>query len=122
MWRLRDAGLSYRLYSFTCGWADITSAWRLRGVPVWATAGRLDYPTEAQDRCVQASFSGGRVYLSQWYDDTRDYDLTCDSYDFTPLAMPPPNALTLSDFDGDWGSDLLARERATGALWIYPGS
>ncbi len=46
-------------------------------VPVWATAGRLDYPTEAQDRCTQPSFSGGPVLLSQWFDDKRDYDMTC---------------------------------------------
>ena len=34
-------------------------------------------PTEAHDRCTQPSFSGGPVLLSQWYDDTRAYDMTC---------------------------------------------
>jgi hypothetical protein len=78
----RDAGKSYGFYSYAAGWADITGSWRLPGVPVWATAGELDYPTEAQDRCRQASFSGGRVLLSQWYDDTRDYDRTCSGSSF----------------------------------------
>ncbi|WP_377959667.1 FG-GAP-like repeat-containing protein [Arthrobacter flavus] len=119
---LRDAGFSYGLYSYTSGWAEITGSWWLPGVPVWATAGRLDYPTEALDRCWQPSFSGGRVYLSQWYDDTRDYDLTCEPYAFTPLAIP---ASTLSrstaDFNGDWNNDILARVTATGDLRMYPG-
>ncbi|WP_241521727.1 FG-GAP-like repeat-containing protein [Arthrobacter pityocampae] len=119
---LRDSGFSYGLYSYASGWAAITGSWRLPGVPVWATAGRLDYPSEALDRCRQPSFSGGRVYLAQWYDDTRDYDLTCEPYAFTPLAMP---ASTLSrstaDFDGDWNTDLLARVTATGDLRLYRG-
>ena len=83
---LRDAGFSYGVYSYLSGWQSITGSWRLPGVPVWATAGRLDYPGEAQDRCRQASFSGGRVQMAQWYDDTRDYDLTCDPYTFTAAA------------------------------------
>ena len=173
----RPAGrrAAYGLYSFTSGWADITGSWRLPGVPVWATAGRLDYPTEATDRCVQASFSGGHVYLAQWYDDTRDYDLTCGTYGFTPLAVPAVepvqldggvqrrleqrpagaggrstgdlylypgnghgswlprvrlgggwqvmNALdTVGDINGDGAQDVVAREAATGDLWLYPGN
>ncbi|MHA7269100.1 FG-GAP repeat domain-containing protein [Arthrobacter sp. HLT1-20] len=120
---LRDAGFSYGLYSFTSGWQAITGSWHLPGVPVWATAGRLDYPTEAQDRCVQPSFSGGRVYLSQWYDDTRDYDLTCSNYAFTALPMPG-SALSGStaDFNGDWNNDVLARVAVANQLRLYPGT
>ncbi|NJC23445.1 hypothetical protein BJ994_002521 [Arthrobacter pigmenti] len=120
---LRDAGFSYGFYSYTSGWQEITGSWRVPGVPVWATAGRLDYPNEALDRCTQASFSGGRVYISQWYDDTRDYNRTCDPYAFTPLAIP---ASTLSgpsmDFNGDWNHDILARARASGDLRNYAGT
>ncbi len=120
---LRDAGFSYGVYSFASGWASITGSWRLSGVAVWATAGRLDFPSEALDLCRKASFSGGRVYLSQWYDDARDYDLTCDPYAFTPLPVP---ASTLSrataDFNGDWKNDVLARVTATGDLRMYPGT
>jgi len=74
---LGDADVSYGLYSNASGWKSITGSWQLPDVPVWATAGRLDYPTEAQDRCTQPSFSGGPVLLSQWFDDKRDYDMTC---------------------------------------------
>jgi hypothetical protein len=120
---LRDSGYSYGLYSYLSGWQDITGSWRVPGVPVWATAGRLDYPTEALDRCTQASFSGGRVYISQWYDDVRDYDLTCDPYAFTPIAVPPSSlSNSTAEFDGDWRSDVLARESLTGYLWLYPGN
>ncbi len=69
---LRDAGFSYGVYSYLSGWTAITGSWWLPGVPVWATAGRLDFPTEALDLCRSTSFSGGQVRLSQWYDDTRD--------------------------------------------------
>ena len=84
---LHDAGRSYGFYSYTNGWQEITGGWSLPGVPVWATAGRLDYPNEARDRCTQPSFSGGEVYISQWYDDTKDDDLTCGSYRFTPPPL-----------------------------------
>jgi hypothetical protein len=119
----RDAGIAYGLYSYTNGWKEITGSWRLPGVPVWATAGRLDYPDEALDRCTQASFSGGRVYISQWYDDTRDYDRTCEPYAFTALRMPP-SSLTNStgEFNGDWNNDILARVAATGELRLHRGN
>lgn len=120
---LRDAGFAYGLYSFTSGWQSITGSWLLPGVPVWATAGRLDYPTEAQDRCTQPSFSGGHVYISQWYDDTRDYDITCDPYVFTALAMPGSSLSgSTGDFNGDWNNDVLARVAATGELRLYAGN
>jgi len=119
---LREAGYPYGVYSNASGWQAITGSWWLPGVPVWATAGTLDYPTEALDRCTQASFSGGKVYLSQWWDTTRDYDRTCGTYSFTALPMP---ASTLSnstgDFNGDWRNDVLARW-STGSLRLYPGT
>ncbi|MFP5314006.1 MAG: FG-GAP-like repeat-containing protein [Actinomycetes bacterium] len=120
---LRDAGFSYGLYSYAAGWQEIVGPWRLTGVPVWATAGRLDYPTEALDRCFPPSFSAGRVYISQWYDDVRDYDRTCEPYAFTLLPIP---ASTLSgstaEFNGDWRNDILARVGPTGALRLYAGN
>lgn len=120
---LRDAGYSYGLYSYASGWQSITGSWYLPGVPVWATAGRLDYPTEAQDRCVQPSFSGGRVYLSQWYDDVRDYDITCSNYAMAVLPMPGsvlPGST--ADFNGDWNNDVLGRVASTQELRLYPGT
>ncbi|WP_457972925.1 FG-GAP-like repeat-containing protein [Arthrobacter sp. D1-17] len=120
---LREARYSYGLYSFASGWQSITGSWRLPAVPVWATAGRLDYPGEALDRCRPPSFSGGRVYISQWYDDTRDYDLTCDPYAFTPLPFPAPTLSgSTGDFSGDWNNDVLARYPARAELWMYAGT
>ena len=47
---------------------------------------------------------------AQWYDDIRDYDLTCGSYGFTPLATPPSSlSNSTADFNGDWNNDVLAR-------------
>ncbi|HEX3004727.1 MAG TPA: FG-GAP-like repeat-containing protein [Angustibacter sp.] len=123
MRRLRDAGKAYGLYSYLSGWQTITGSWRLPGVPVWATAGRLDYPAEALDACTRPSFSGGRVYLAQWYDDVRDYDLTCDPYTFTTFAVPPSSlSNSTAEFDGDWNNDVLARVSATGQLRLYGGT
>ena len=84
---LHDANLSYGLYSYTYGWTEITGGWSLPGVPVWATAGRLDDPEEARDRCTQPSFSGGEVHIAQWTDGTRDYNLTCGTYQFSPPPL-----------------------------------
>jgi hypothetical protein len=79
---LQDHGFAHGLYSYAAGWHEITGDWRLPTVPVWATAGRLDHPDEALDRCSPPSFSGGPVYIAQWYDDTRDYDRTCSEFSF----------------------------------------
>jgi hypothetical protein len=123
MRRLREADIAYGLYSYHNGWNQITGGWHLPGVPVWATAGTLDYPKEALDRCTQPSFSGGRVLISQWYDSSRDYDLTCEPYTFTRLPLTPSSlSNSTNEFDGDWRNDVIAREKATGALWLYPGN
>ena len=84
---LHDADLSYGIYSYTSGWKEITGGWSLPAMPVWATAGRLDYPEEARDRCTQPSFSGGEVHIAQWTDGTRDYNRTCGTYQFSPPPL-----------------------------------
>ncbi len=119
---LRDNGFSYGLYSYTNGWREIVGDWYLPTVPVWATAGELDYPDEALDRCSQPSFSGGRVYISQWYDATRDYDRTCSWYSFQPPAMPPAIMTgSLHDWDANWTNDVL-RLNTSGHLWHNRGN
>lgn len=118
---LADSGYSYGLYSYTNGWNEIVGNWKLRNVAVWATAGRLDYPTEALDRCTQASFSGGQVLISQWYDDTRDYNRTCGTYQFTPFPRPPaPMSSWQNEFTWDWNNDLITRT-TDGRLWLHTG-
>ncbi|WP_083707185.1 FG-GAP-like repeat-containing protein [Intrasporangium flavum] len=119
---LRDRGYAYGVYSNSSGWQAITGSWLLPGVPVWATAGTLDYPSEALDRCTQPSFSGGHVYLSQWWNATTDFDRTCEPYGFTALPVAA-STLTAStgDVDGDWRTDVLARW-TTGVLKLYSGT
>jgi hypothetical protein len=120
---LRDAGYSYGLYSYLYGWGEITGGWRLPGVPVWATAGTLDYPAEARDRCTQPSFSGGRVYLSQWYTSVRDFDRTCPPYQFGRIRMPASSlSNSTADLTGDWDADLLSRVAATGEVRVHRGA
>ncbi len=121
---LRDAGFSYGLYSYTSGWQAIVGTWRLPGVPVWAASGTLDYPNEALDKCTQPSFSGGRVYLTQWLNaaKTLDYDQTCGTYAFTTLPMPAASlSNSTADFSGDWKNDVIARW-TTGYLKLYAGN
>ena len=120
---LRAAGYSYGIYSNASGWQTITGSWWLPGVPVWATAGTLNYPNEALDKCTQPSFSGGKVYLAQWWDATWDYDRTCDPYAFTRLPVAPASlSNSTGDFNGDWNNDVLARWTASAALKLYAGT
>jgi hypothetical protein len=114
---LHDAGYAYGLYSYAGGWAAIVGPWRLPGVPVWATAGRRD-AAAALAMCPGPSFSGGPVHLAQWYDDTRDSDLTCPAYVYAPARPYPPSGP--NDLNGDWTTDVVAREHSTGAIWLYP--
>jgi hypothetical protein len=120
---LRDAGRGYGLYANQSDWQTITGTWWLPGVPAWATSGTLDTPNEALDKCSHAAVSGGHVYLSQWWDSQRDYDLTCTPWGFTGLTSPG-SALSRAtgDFNGDWANDVLARVSATGELRVYAGA
>lgn len=122
---LRDAGHSYGLYSYASGWQEIVGSWWLPGVPVWAASGTLDYPNEALDKCTRPSFSGGRVYLSQWLNDakTLDYNRTCEPYAFTRLPMPTASlSNSTADFNGDWKNDVLARWTSSAVLKLYAGT
>ncbi|WP_243835478.1 hypothetical protein [Arthrobacter sp. AG258] len=74
---LADAGYPHGIYSYASAWEAITRSWQLADVPVWSPAGRLDYASEASDLCVNPSFSGGAVHITQWTDGTYDYDMTC---------------------------------------------
>ena len=105
---LDEAGYGYGLYSYLSGWMEITDSWQLPGVPVWATVGLLDYPAEAEERCVSASFSGGPVYLSQWTDGSYDYNMTCGQASFADFVSTrfidfPPRMLFLDDVE--WLAD-----------------
>jgi hypothetical protein len=61
------------------------------------------------------------VYLSQWWDATRDYDRTCGAYAFTSLPVPSSSlSNSTADFNGDWRNDVLARW-SSGSLRLYAG-
>jgi hypothetical protein len=74
---LEDHGFDVGFYSYRAGWQAIVGDWQLPDVPVWATAGRQD-ASAALGRCSTPSFSRGPVFLAQWWDNRRDYNLTCD--------------------------------------------
>jgi len=115
---LDAAGFRYGIYTNTSGWAAIVGSWRLPGVPSWATAGKRT-AADALAKCNAPGVSGGPVFQAQWWDDTRDFDLTCTAWTATPPRAFPPSAG--SDLNGDWKNDLLTRRAATGELWLYPG-
>lgn len=101
---LHDNGYGYGIYSYLNGWLEVTDSWQLPGVPVWATAGRLDYPTEAEERCTAASFSGGPVYLAQWTDGVYDFNMTCAGTPFADFVSSrfvdfPPRMLFLEEIE-----------------------
>lgn len=84
-----DAGIAVGLYSYTAAWRDITGNWRLPTVPVWATAGKAPR-SSAVRMCRRPSFSGGPVYLAQWYDSLRDSDITCPPFRLVPARPRLP--------------------------------
>jgi hypothetical protein len=72
---LRARGVHVGLYSYAYGWKQITGGMQLPTLPTWVPAGS-GY-AQARARCFQRSFSGGPVWLGQYSDGTRDYDVTC---------------------------------------------
>ncbi|MFZ0160951.1 MAG: VCBS repeat-containing protein [Kineosporiaceae bacterium] len=114
---LEEAGHAYGFYSNTSGWQTITGTWWTPGIPAWVTVGPRT-SADAAAACARASFSAGAPHLAQWWDSTRDYDQTCAAYSAAPAVPYPPSGP--NDLNGDWTIDLLARERSTGALWLYP--
>jgi len=116
---LDAARLTYGFYASASPWTDIVGTWKLPAVPVWATAGTRG-SSAAAAMCDGPSFSAGRVYQAQWYDDTRDYDLTCPAYIASPgRAFPPSDG---SDYNGDWKNDLMARHASLQDLRVYRGT
>jgi hypothetical protein len=119
--RLDEAGVRYGVYASSAHWAEITGGWRVPGIPLWAPTGASSQ-TGAQAVCAGARWGGGPVHLVQWnavrtYDD----DFTCPAFVSRPARPRPPSASfdTGNDLDGNWASDVVARD-AAGVLWLYP--
>ena len=79
----RAAGVRTGLYSYAYGWKQITGGRQLPTVPIWATSGK-NSAAAAAARCTTGRFSGGPVWLAQWSDGERDYNLTCPGVTGTP--------------------------------------
>ena len=80
----REAGLLVGIYSYASGWQQITGRRQTPGLPAWVPAGRTDRAT-ALTRC-SGSFNGGPVWIAQWTDGVRDFDVTCPG--MTGYAQP----------------------------------
>lgn len=115
---LDTAGISYGIYTNASAWTAITGRWWLPGIPAWVSAGESTQAS-AGAKCSAPSPSGGPARLAQWWDATRDYDVSCPSFVQTPPRPPVPLG---DDLTGDWNDDLVARNATTGQLWDYPGT
>ncbi len=116
---LEHSGYAIGTYSSPNAWATVVGPWWLPGIPAWVTVGPRG-EAAALAACSTPSWSGGPVFLAQHWDNDFDYDVTCPAWNFTPPRPPAPSAS--NDVDGDWRDDLLARESATGRLWLYRGN
>ena len=74
--RYQAAGIRAGIYSYNKAWKVITGARLLPGVPTWVPVGHASR-ADAAAMCAQASYAGGKPWLTQWTDDVRDYNLTC---------------------------------------------
>jgi Putative peptidoglycan binding domain len=72
----QTAGRRAGIYSYNKAWKVITGARLLPGVPTWVPVGHSSR-ADAAATCAQASYAGGKPWLTQWTDDVRDYNLTC---------------------------------------------
>lgn len=102
-------GFDVGFYSTPALWQQVVGAGlpELRGHFEWRTAGRRGRDV-ALTRCgddATNSFQGGPAVLAQWYDNTRDDDVTCPGFsgpeslerfflDWTDSAEPEPVGLT----------------------------
>jgi hypothetical protein len=116
---LEDAGYAIGTYSSPNAWTEVVGRWWLPGIPAWVTVGPRG-EAAALAACGTPSWSGGPVFLAQHWDDHFDHDVTCPAWSFAPPKPPAPSAS--NDIDGDWRDDMLARESATGRLWLYRGN
>lgn len=117
---LSDKGFAAGVYSSPNAWTTVVGPWWLPGIPVWTTVGPRG-EAAALAACATPSWSGGPVHLAQHWTDDYDFDVTCPAWALAPPRPPAPSAST-ADVTGDWRDDLLARESATGRLWLYPGN
>jgi hypothetical protein len=64
------------LYSYKHAWNTVMGGRKLPRVPTWVPSGGATR-SAALRKCRMASFSGGRVVMTQWTTGSRDYNITC---------------------------------------------
>lgn len=69
-------GYRIGLYSYNSGWQEIMGNRRYTATPTWVPSG-INSRESARIKCGQPSFSGGPVWLGQWTDQVRDFNITC---------------------------------------------
>jgi hypothetical protein len=73
----RDAGYAIGVYSSNNEWRQIMGGHDVGGAPEWRTAGPTTRAA-AEARCEQSpGLQGGTPVMGQWWDDERDYNVTC---------------------------------------------
>jgi hypothetical protein len=71
----RKAGYQLGIYTYAYGWNQMMGNWRLPKYPTWNTVGS-DGKQAALAMCRPGP-TGGPAWLTQWYPQRRDYNLTC---------------------------------------------
>ena len=111
----RAAGVRTGLYSYSYGWKQITGGRSLPGIPTWVPSGS-NTRGSALSRCATRSFSGGPIWMTQWSDGRRDYDITCPG---VLGSIARPSALTRYQNTrlarGSRGAAVIALQRRLGA-------
>lgn len=72
----KDAVHPLGFYCYASARDATTGSWQLPDMPAWSPTNGLDFPCETSDLCINPSFYGGTVHLTQWTDGTYDYGMT----------------------------------------------
>jgi hypothetical protein len=78
----QDAGLKVGFYSTQLLWRSIVDHLHY-GLPEWRTAGPRTMAA-ALRMCSHDPIQGGRAVLAQWWDDDRDFGVTCPGHSSRP--------------------------------------
>ena len=70
------AGYRIGFYSSDYEWKKLTGSWQRRE-PVIVTVGPGTKAAAVHKCGRKTTYSGGKAVLTQWWDQTRDYDATC---------------------------------------------
>ncbi|NMM25229.1 MAG: hypothetical protein HHJ11_17440 [Phycicoccus sp.] len=111
------AGIRAGLYSYNKAWKAITGDRVLPDVPTWVPVGRSGEDA-AEAICAEASYAGGKPWLTQWTDGVRDYDLTCPGVSGQAASGNPLTPyLNVGLASGSRGDAVAALQHSLGAAY-----